>query len=78
MDKKSMVRREDEGKTTAKTPQLNTGESTTSHDHQVIVRKLDLSHLCFSLNFYFPMLLRLFPSMFPLLTYSQSFLSLIC
>ena len=42
------------------------------------VRKLDLSHLCFSLNFYFSMLLRLFPSMFPLLTYSQSFFSLIC
>ena len=45
---------------------------------QAIVRKLDLSHLCFSLNFYFPMFLRLFPSMFPLLTYSQSFFSLIC
>ena len=42
------------------------------------VRKLDLSHLCFSLNFYFLMFLRLFPSMFPLLTYSQSFFSLIC
>ena len=42
------------------------------------VRKLDLSHLCFSLNFYFPMFLRLFPSMFLLLTYSQSFFSLIC
>ena len=42
------------------------------------VRKLDLSHLCFSLNFYFLMFLRLFPSMFPLLTYSQSFIPLIC
>ena len=39
----------------------------------VIVRKLDLSHLCFSLNFYFLMFLLQFPSMFPLLTYSQSF-----
>ena len=29
------------------------------------VRKLDLSHLCFSSNFYFSMFLRLFPSMFP-------------
>ena len=45
---------------------------------QVGVRKLDLSQLCFSLNFYFPMFLRLFPSMFPLLTYSQSFPFLIC
>ena len=42
------------------------------------VRKLDLSHLCFSLNFYSPMFLRLFPSMFPLLTYSQSLFFLIC
>ena len=42
------------------------------------VRKLDLSHLCFSLNFYFLMFPRLFPSMFSLLTYSQSFFSLIC
>ena len=32
----------------------------------------------FLLNFYFSMLLRLFPPMFPLLTYSQSFFSLIC
>ena len=39
------------------------------------VRKLDLSQLCFSLNFYFLMFLRLFPFMFPLLTYSQSFFS---
>ena len=38
MVKKSIVGRgrEDEGKGTAKTPQLNTRESTTSHDHQVI------------------------------------------
>ena len=42
------------------------------------VRKSDLSHLCFSLNFYFLMFLRLFPSMFPLLTYSQSFIPLTC
>ena len=47
-------------------------------EENVCVRKLDLSHLCFSLNFYFPMFLRLFPSMFPLLTYSQSFIPLIC
>ena len=40
------------------------------------VRKLDLSHLCFSLNFYFLMFLSQFSSMFPLLTYSQSFFSL--
>ena len=40
------------------------------------VRKLDLSHLCFSLSFYFLMFLLQFPSMFPLLTYSQSFFSL--
>ena len=40
------------------------------------VRKLDLSHLCFSLNFYFLMFLSHFPSMFPLLTYSQSLFSL--
>ena len=40
------------------------------------VRKLDLSHLCFSLNFYFLMFLSQFPSMFPLLTYSQSFFPL--
>ena len=44
----------------------------------VSVRKLDLSQLCFSLNFYFLMLLLQFPSMFPLLNYSQSFLFLIC
>ena len=37
----------------------------------VSVRKLDLSHLCFSLNFYCLMFLLQFPSMFPLLTYSQ-------
>ena len=48
-----------------------------NHPHHC-VRKLDLSHLCFSLNFYFLMFLRLFSSMFPLLTYSQSFIPLIC
>ena len=41
-----------------------------------IVRKLDLSHLCFSLNFYFLMFLSQFPSMFSLLTYFHSFLPL--
>src|ERR1700743_2815676 len=35
------------------------------------VRKFDLLHLCFSLNFYFLMFLSQFPSMFPLLTYCQ-------
>ena len=40
------------------------------------VRKLDLSDLCFSLNFSFAYVLSQFPSMFPLLTYSQSFFSL--
>ena len=42
----------------------------------VNVRKLDLSHLCFSLNFYFLMFLLQFPSMFLLLTYSQSLIPL--
>ena len=40
------------------------------------VRKLDLSHLCFSLNFYFSYVSSQFPSMFSLLTYSHSFFSL--
>ena len=40
------------------------------------VRKLDLSHLCFSLNFYFPYVSLQFPSMFSLLTYFHSFFSL--
>ena len=40
------------------------------------VRKLDLSHLCFSLNFSFLMFLSQFPSRFSLLTYSYSFFSL--
>ena len=44
----------------------------------VHVRKLDLSHLCFSLNFCFLMFLSQFPSMFLLLTYFQSFFFLIC
>ena len=35
------------------------------------VRKLDLSHLCFSLNFLFSYVSSQFPSMFPLLTYPQ-------
>ena len=47
------------------------------HEHP-FVRKLDLSQLCFSLNFCFLIFLRLFPSMFLLLTYSQSFFFLIC
>ena len=38
----------------------------------VSVRKLDLLHSCFSLNFYFLMFFSQFPSMFLLLTYSQS------
>ena len=42
------------------------------------VRKLDLSHLGFSLNFYFSYVSSQFPSMFPLLTYSQLFFFLIC
>ena len=53
-------------------------ELVWTDEERAAVRKLDLSQLCFSLNFYFLMFLRLFPSMFPLLTYSQSFLSLIC
>ena len=40
------------------------------------VRKLDLSHLCFSLNFYLPYVSSQFPSMFLLLTYSLSLFSL--
>ena len=46
------------------------------HLGQTTVRKLDLSQLCFSLNFYFLMFLSQFSFMFPLLTYSQSFFSL--
>ena len=46
------------------------GSSNGSLEACRAVRKLDLSHLCFSLNFYFSMLFRLFPSIFPLLTYS--------
>ena len=56
---------------------VDSGKEELEHD-VMGVRKLDLSHLCFSLNFYFSMFLRPFPSMFLLLTYSQSFLSLIC
>ena len=50
--------------------------STCFEGAQLTVRKLDLLNLCFSLNFYFLMFLLQFPSMFPLLTYSQSFFSL--
>ena len=45
-------------------------------DQEDPVRKLDLLHLCFALNFYFLMFLSQFPSMFSLLTYSHSFFSL--
>ena len=45
-------------------------------DMEVVIRKLDSSHLCFSLNFYILMFLSQFPSMFFLLTHSQSFFSL--
>ena len=45
-------------------------------DHHRGVRKLDLSHLCFSLNFSFSYVLCNFLLCFPLLTYSQSFFSL--
>ena len=41
-----------------------------------IVRKLDLSQSCFSLNFLFSYVLCNFLLCFPLLTYSQSFFSL--
>ena len=50
--------------------------SDKSFQGPLFVRKFDLSHLCFSLNFYFLMFLSQFPSMLPLLTYSQSFFSL--
>ena len=43
---------------------------------ECLVRKLDLSHLCFSLNFYFSYVSSQFLSMFSLLTYSHSFFSL--
>ena len=43
---------------------------------QSFVRKLDLSHLCFSLNFLFFICFSQFPSMFPLLTYSKLFFPL--
>ena len=45
---------------------------------QELVRKLDLSHLCFSLNFYFLMFLCLFPSMFSLANSFSIILFLIC
>ena len=45
---------------------------------QAVVRKLDLSHLCSSLNFLSFYVSSQFPSMFPSLTYFQSFLFLIC
>ena len=45
---------------------------------QEITRNWTCRNYVFLLNFYFLMFLRLFPSMFPLLTYSQSFLFLIC
>ena len=44
--------------------------------HSDFFRKLDLLQLCFLLNFYFLMFLWQFPSMFPFLTYSQSFIFL--
>ena len=40
------------------------------------VKKLDLLNLCFSLNFYFLICPLQFPSMFPFLTHSQSFILL--
>ena len=42
------------------------------------VRKLDLSYLCFSLNFYFLMFLSQFPSMFFLTNLFSIILFLIC
>ena len=49
-----------------------------SQEHVQPVRKLDLSHLCFSFNFYFPMFLRLFPSMFSFTNLFSIILFLIC
>ena len=39
--------------------------SQSQSDGAQFVRKLDLLHLCFSLNFYFLMFLRNFPLCFP-------------
>ena len=52
---------------------VKAGMSIWKKELLTIVRKLDLSHLCFSLNFYFLMFLRNFLLCSPLLTYSQSF-----
>ena len=55
---------------------INCLRSPNNYCHDSYVRKLDLVHLCFSLNFYFLMFPLQFPSMFPLLTYSQSLILL--
>ena len=57
---------------------LQTIGATTTSTKAVSVRKLDLSHLCFSLNFLFSYVPHNFLLCFPLLTYSQSFPFLIC
>ena len=46
--------------------------------NMILVRKLDLSHLCFSLNFYFSMSLLQFPSMFSFTNLFTIILFLIC
>ena len=51
-------------------------ETLKVEDSKKSVRKLDLSQLCFSLNFLFSYVLCNFLLCFPLLTYSQSFFSL--
>ena len=44
----------------------------------LLVRKLDLSHLCFSLNFYFLMFPSQFPSMFSFTNLFSIILFFIC
>ena len=56
--------------------QLHSQSQADGAQLAALVRKLGLSHLCFSLNFYFLMFLLQFPSIFSLLTYSHSFIPL--
>ena len=52
------------------------GKLQITRFYSLLVRKLDLSQLCFSLNFLFSYVFCNFLLCFPLLTYSQSFFSL--
>ena len=57
-------------------PDSNNSAKEGSNGSDGTVKKLDLLHLCFSLNFYFLMFLSQFPSLFLLLNYSQSLIPL--